>query len=260
MSDDLSTELSAELSTALRELAAQAETPPVLSGAEVRARAVRRARRRLAGTLGATATALALVAFALTANFTAHEDGKGAATGAGAGRQSQTPSATPADPSPSPPSLSSPPSSSSPSVSVPVPVVGTLDLVRRTLTVKDQVLRMSSEYFDSAGLTSPLTVYRTYDAKPLVVTDLTDGTRHVLEMMYAVELRDARDERVYIGFDNAYDVQKPEGDESGSSWIGLAQADAKWFHGLATVGTSFALTTLPTAATPPTATTTTDEP
>ncbi|MGW1779352.1 hypothetical protein ACWCQQ_09445 [Streptomyces sp. NPDC002143] len=250
MSDDLST----ELSTALRELAAQAEAPPVLSGAEVRARAVRRARRRLAGTLGATATALALVAFALTADFTAHEDGKGAptGTGAGAGGQSLTPPATPADPSPSPPLSSSPPlspppsPSPSPSVSVPVPVVGTLDFDRRTLTVKDQVLLMSSEYVDSAGLTGPLTVYGTYDAKALVVTDLTDGTRHVLEMTYAVELRDARNERLYVGFNSAYDVQKAEDDDS-NSWVELEQGDAKWFHAVATAGMSFALTVLPTA-------------
>ncbi|MGW0945996.1 hypothetical protein ACWD4O_26120 [Streptomyces sp. NPDC002623] len=242
MSDDLST----ELSTALRELAAQAETPPVLSGAEVRARAVRRARRRLAGALGATATALALVAFALTADFTPHEDGKGAptGTGAGAGGQSLTPPATPADPSPSPSLSSFPSPSSAPSGSL--PVVGTLDLDRRTLTVKDQVLRMSSEYIDSAGLTGPLTVYATYDIKALTVTDPTDGTRHVQGMTYAVELRDARKERLYVGFDSDYDVQKAD-DDDGSSWIGLERVDAEWFQGVAAAGMSFALTVLPTA-------------
>ncbi|MGW2050636.1 hypothetical protein ACWCPF_36490 [Streptomyces sp. NPDC001858] len=230
MSDEPSTERSAELSIALREFAAQAETAPVLSGAEVRARAVRRARRRLTAALGATATALALVAFALTADFTADEDGKrtGTGTGAAVGKQRETPSAKPAGPPPSP------------SAPVPVPV-GTLDLDRRTLTVEDRTLGLSSEYIDPAGLTGPLTVYRKYDTKALTVTDLSDGSRHVLDITYAVELRDARDQRVYVGFSFAFDVHKDDAGGDGHSWIDLKRSDAEWFHTVATTGTSFSL-------------------
>ncbi|MFJ3305881.1 L,D-transpeptidase [Streptomyces sp. NPDC086549] len=210
--------MSDELSSALREFAAEHETPAVVGGAEIRRRAVRRARRRVAGMLGAGAAALALVAFAWNLDL------------AGDGKQRQVPAAPPAvsaHPSPSP----SPTTSAVPSpTATPVLVVGTIDRGRRTLTVGGKVMPMGSGFDKNPTLRGPMTVYKKPGKTTLTVTNQTNGTRYNAVISYAVELRDAGNEPVYVGTAFAYNVKGIGKYDTSGGWIALDQADAKWFY------------------------------
>jgi len=228
VSDEPSTELSAELSTALREFAAEHETPTVLTGAEVRGRAVRRTRRRMAGTLGAGAVALALVAFALTLNPDSE----------GRGKQRQVPAAPPAVPS-SPPAASG--TASSPAARV--PVTGTVDLGKRILSVGDRVMPMTSGLTDSRKFAGPMTVYsRKPDNKVLYVNDPAYGTRYNAEISLAVELLDADKEPVYVGAALSYNKKDLGKYATSGGWISLDPADAKWFYTNVKTGSVLSLT------------------
>ncbi|WP_406457951.1 hypothetical protein OH768_27510 [Streptomyces sp. NBC_01622] len=229
MSDELSTgahgfmDDTDELSVALREFAAEQEARPVLTGAEVRGRAVRRARRRMAGTLGAGAVALALVGLALTLDLTGKDDGRqlpGAATPA-VPSQSQAPT-----PSPSAASAAVPTPVST------VPATGTLDLAKRALTVGDRVMPLTSDSSNRPALVGPLTVYRKHDTKVLAGTT---------EILLAVELRDAHNEPVYVGVTTFY-KRKSLGTQGTGGWIGLDGADAKWFYQDAKIGSVLSVT------------------
>ncbi|MEV6540904.1 hypothetical protein [Streptomyces sp. NPDC051665] len=218
-----------ELSTALRELAAHHETFPVLTGAEVRGRAVRRGRRRMAGALGAGAVAFAVVAFALTVGFT-HS--------AGEGDERQLPAATHADPVPSP-------RVTSPEVSTPVsraPVTGTVVLGKRVLIVEGRVMPMTSGLPDSSKLAGPLTVYKKHETKVVSVTDLPGGVAYTTEVSVAVELRDTDDEPVYVGIAFSSKEKSTGKQDTGAGWIGLGSADAKWFYEDAKIGSVLSVT------------------
>lgn len=226
MSDELSED---ELSTALRELAVRQETFPVLTGAEVRGRAVRRGRRRTAGTLGAGAVAFAVVAFALTVGFThSAQDGNGR----------QLPAATHADPVPSPRVTSG-------GASTPVPrasVTGTVVLGKRVLIVGGRVMPMTSGLPDSPEPTGPLTVYRKHETKVVTVTDLTGGIAYTTAISLAVELRDVNNEPVYVGIAFSSKEKSTGEQDTGAGWIGLDSADAKWFYEDAKIGSVLAVT------------------
>ncbi|MEV1079573.1 L,D-transpeptidase [Streptomyces sp. NPDC050211] len=221
MSDERSTPSSAELSTVLHEFAERHETPPVLSGADVRGRAVRRARRRRAGALAAGTSALALVAFALTLDP------------AGEGNHRQVPAATPAVPSP-PPATSGEPTPA-------LPTSGTVDLDRLTLTVGKRVMTMTSGVADSSGPVGPLTVYRKLDNTALPVINPTDGTRYNTDVSLAVELRDADNQPFYVGAILAYETKGIGKYDTTSGWVSLDAADAKWFFTSVKTGSSFSV-------------------
>ncbi|WP_210579611.1 L,D-transpeptidase [Streptomyces sp. GESEQ-4] len=222
MSDERFTQSSAELSTALHEFAEERETPPALSGAEVRGRAVRRVRRRRAGTLAAGTAALALVAFALTLDRAGEENHR------------QVPAATPAVPSP-------PPATSREATSV-MPTVGKVDLDRSTLAVGDRVMTITSSVAGSPKPVGPLTVYRKLDNTVLPVTNPTDGTRYNTDVSLAVELRDADDQPFYVGAILAYETKGIGKYDTTSGWISLDAADAKWFFTSVKTGSSFSVT------------------
>ena len=228
MSDELSNGSNDQLSLALREFAAEQETRPVLTGAQVRGRAVRRARRRTAGTLGAAAVALALVGFALTLDLTGKEnDGR------------QLPGvAAPAVPSPS---RSAPPS---PSAASAVAAAGTLELTKRALFLGGRVMPLTSDSSNSPAFVGPLTVYAKHDTKVVTVTDSTDGVGLYTEVTLAVELRDADNTPVYVGVTRSYKGKSlgTQGTDSTGGWIGLAGADAKWFYQNAKIGTAISVT------------------
>ncbi|WP_329254411.1 hypothetical protein OG223_28315 [Streptomyces sp. NBC_01478] len=234
--------MSDELSTALRELAVEQETRPVLTGAEIRGRAGRRARRRMAGTLGAGAVALALVASAVTLGFT---DFRGFSDPAGEGKPRQLPAATtPAVPSPR---------VTSGKTSAPeprAPVTGTVALGKRALFVGDRVMPLTSSLPDSPKVVGPLTVYKKHTTKVVTVTVLTAGAAYTTEVSLAVELRDVHGEPVYVGLAFSYkgDSYK-EGNgkdtgarDAGGGWIGLDSADAKWFYDNAKIGSVLSVT------------------
>jgi hypothetical protein len=231
VSDELSKDevSAAELSTALRELAAHHETFPALTGAEVRGRAVRRGRRRMAGTLGAGAVAFAVVAFALTAGFT---------DSAGDGNERQLPAATHADPVPSPRVTST-------QVPNPVPrapVTGTVALGKRVLIVGGRAMPLTSGLPDSPGLVGPLTVYKKHATKVVTVTDLTGGVAYTTEVSLAVELRDTHDQPVYVGIAYSYKEKSTGKHDTGAGWIGLDPTDAKWFYGDVKIGSALSVT------------------
>jgi hypothetical protein len=231
VSDELSKgEVSAaELSTALRELAAQHETFPALTGAEVRGRAVRRGRRRRAGVLGAGAVAFALVAFALTVGFT-HS--------AGEGNERQLPAATHADPVPSPRVTSA-------GVATPVPrapASGSVVLGKRVLIVGSRVMPMTSGFTDSPMPAGPLTVYKKHETKVVTVTDLAGGVAYTTVISLAVELRDTDDQPVYVGIAFSSKEKSTGKQDTGAGWIGLDSADAKWFYEDAKIGSVLSVT------------------
>ncbi|WP_416960490.1 hypothetical protein [Streptomyces sp. Agncl-13] len=233
MSDELSTEpsteLATELSTELRELAAREESRPVLTGAEIRGRAGRRARRRMAGTLGAGAAALAVVAYALTVGFT---------DSARDGNERQLPAATHADPVPSPRVTSGKASTPVPRA----PVAGTVVLGKRALIVGDRVMPLTYGLPDSPEIVGPLTVYKKHETKVVTVTELTGGTAYITQVSLAVELRDAHDEPVYAGVAFSYKEKSTGKHDTGGSWIGLDSADAKWFYEDAKIGSVLSVT------------------
>ncbi|MFD4561698.1 hypothetical protein ACFWP5_46590 [Streptomyces sp. NPDC058469] len=235
MSDELSQDdvSATELSIALGEFAAGQETRPVLTGAEVRGRAVRRGRRRMAGTLGAGAVAFAVVAFALTVGFT-----DSATDPAGDGNGRQLPAATHADPVPSPRVPST-------DVSTPLqrtPVTGTVALGKRALIVGGRVMPLTSGLPDSRGLVGPLTVYKKHETKVVTVTDLTGGVAYTTEVSLAVELRDTNNEPVYVGIAFSYKEKSIGKHDTGAGWIGLDPTDAKWFYGDVKIGSVLSIT------------------
>jgi len=227
VSDELSNQLSNELSAELRELAARQESRPVLTGAEVRGRAVRRGRRRVVGGLGAGAVAFAVIAFALTVGFT-HSDDEGN------GRQ--LPAATHADPVPSPRVTSTDASTPVPSA----PVTGTVVLGKRVLIVGGRVMPMTSGLPDSLA-TGPLTIYKKHETKVVTVTDLAGGVAYTTEVSLAVELRDTHDEPVYVGIALSSKEGSVGKHDTGAGWIGLDSADAKWFYEDAKIGSVFSV-------------------
>ncbi|MEV0740396.1 hypothetical protein AB0I51_31685 [Streptomyces sp. NPDC050549] len=228
MSDELSNGVNGfmddtdELSVALREFAAEVEQEArsVLTGAQVRGRAVRRARRRTAGMLAAGAVALALVGFALTQDLTGKENGRQLPGTAAPAAPAQSRSARP-----SPSAAVSTPASA-------VPATGTLDLAKRALLVGGRVMPLTSDSANSPTFVGPLTVYGKHDTKVLTVTDSTAGVGLYTEVTLAVELRDADNKPVYVGVTRSYKGRSPgrQGTDVTGAWIGLEGADAKWFY------------------------------
>ncbi|MFF4257651.1 hypothetical protein ACFY1L_41340 [Streptomyces sp. NPDC001663] len=219
--------MSDELSSALRELATAHETPPVVGGAETRGRALRRRRRRrTAVALGAGATALALVGLALTLDLDGHPDRQGGARIPAA----EVPTSVPAQSVP-------------PSPSAAVPVSGTLRLPDRRLTFGGRVLPVLSAFESKVGYTGLLTVVARHESKDLAV-DLPSKGPVKVSVPYVVELRDTKDQPLYIG---TYTKPLALGDlVATSDWIGLGAEDAKRLYAGIRIGDAISLTTTTT--------------
>ncbi|RPE42901.1 hypothetical protein EDD90_6067 [Streptomyces sp. Ag109_O5-1] len=211
--------MSDELTRALRELAAQNETPPTVAGTQIRSLAARRTRRRRTTlALGTGAAALALAAVALTLN-----------TGTDTGPDHRPPAATPhlTSPAPSPSTSGSPapsPSASgspAPSVSaVPTAIIGTVDFEKHTLTIDGRTVPIAagSPTLLSAGVmtvTAKLNLDRDSVAA-LPKTACKTADPHV------VELRDTGRTSIYVG---AFSCS----DDSGAR-IRLDTKDAVWLY------------------------------
>lgn len=205
--------MSDELTDALRELAATHATQPVVGGAEIRGRAMRRRRRRRAAAgLGAGTAVLALLGFALTLQLRGDQDGP-------AGRQD--PAATPS-------------ASALPSMATPAPVSGTLDASRQTLTFDGRVMPILTDFDALVVSTSPLTVVAKQDARELTV-DVVPKGRTVVNVPYAVELRDGEDQPLHVGTFTARLKALGDYDVKGGV-IGLAAEDAEWFYARVRLG------------------------
>ncbi|MEU9310254.1 hypothetical protein [Streptomyces sp. NPDC048256] len=217
--------MSDELSAALRELAAAKATAPVVGGPATRARAMRRRRRRrAAATLGAGTAALALLGFALTLHLgedPGHPAGRGTAAGASSG-------------------------SAPPSAATPVPVSGTLDLPGSDLTFGGRVMPILSTLDLSPGptITTPMTVV----AKPVriaLAADLPSKGTTVVNVMYAVQLRDGKGGLLYVGA-FAPDIEARGDYDVTAGVIALSAEDAQWFYARIHLGTNISVTTGPT--------------
>ncbi|WP_405967617.1 hypothetical protein OG613_25140 [Streptomyces sp. NBC_00015] len=217
--------MSDELSAALRELAAARATAPIVGGPATRARAMRRRRRRrAAATLGAGTAVLALLGFALTLHLGEDPDrpaGRGTAAGASSG-------------------------SAPPSAATPTPVSGTLDLPGSYLTFGGRVMPILSTFDLLSGPTSttPMTVV----AKPVriaLAADLPAKGTTVVNVMYAVQLRDAKGGLLYVGA-FAPDVEARGDYDVTAGVIALSTEDAQWFYARIHLGTNISVTTGPT--------------
>ncbi|MEV5931886.1 hypothetical protein AB0L56_03705 [Streptomyces sp. NPDC052079] len=203
--------MSDELADALRELAAQHETPPRVDAAGIRDRARRRSRRRRATVaLGTAATAACVVT---AAAFTLHtEDPAGKRQLPGA--SSQTPAPTAATPTPTPTHPSRPAS-------------GLLDLGLHTLTVRDRVIRVDSNSFGRSPSDDRLTVVSKADNAVLPLKG--DPTIEEVKVPYLVELRAPDGKPVYAGA-LTFDAKVLEGLSDDTGWLGMSFKDAQWFY------------------------------
>ncbi|MEU1188433.1 hypothetical protein [Streptomyces sp. NPDC005859] len=226
--------MSDELSAALRELAAARATAPIVGGPATRARAIRRRRRRrAAATLGAGTAALALLGFALTLRLGEdpdHPAGRGTSAAASSG---SAPSAA----------------------ATRVPVSGTLDLPGSDLTFGGRMMPILSTFDLSPAPTSttPMTVV----AKPVriaLAADLPSKGTTVVNVAYAVQLRDAKGGLLYIGA-FAPDIEARGDYDVTAGVIALSTEDAQWFYARIHLGAGISVTTGP-APTPTTSATT----
>ena len=232
MSDELTSELTAEL----RELAAAGETPPSLSGAEIRGRAVRRRRnRRTAGTV-AGASAAAALALVVALNL-----------GVGGG--------TDRNPSPAGSPTGTP--------SIPATADATVNLSRRLLTVEGRALPVSTGATKTPTPTGRMTV-STKVSSTMMPSDVIVDPAYDLKVSWFIELRASDGTTNYIAA-ISYDEKAPGAYDRTSGWIGLRTTDAKWLYGQLAVGSVVDiegtapaatpdLSTTPSAATPPGAT------
>ncbi|MGW3312182.1 hypothetical protein ACWDG9_37000 [Streptomyces sp. NPDC001073] len=230
----------AELSLALRRFAARNETYSPLTGAQVRARSARRARRRVTGTLVAATAAVALVAYASTLDLTDSSNPRHSTQPAAPGYGHPAPTGTATAPAPAIPATPSAVPSTSARAT---PVVGTLNLGKRVVIVGKRIMVLSNGSTNTPKFTGPLTVYdRRPDMKLVTVANPADGSRYNAEISYAVELRDADNTPVYVGAALRYDKENVGGSGGSGGWIDLSATDAKWFYTSMKTGTSLTVT------------------
>jgi len=235
--------VSDELADALRELAAQHETPPRVEAAEIRDRARRRSRRRRASVaLGTTATALCVVTAAAFTLHTEDLDRHGHLPGKASGTASDS-----AAPSMAPPSMAPP----SRATRVPDPAPsGRLDLGLHTLTVRDRVLRIDAHSFGRFPDGTRLTVVAKADTAVLRLRD--EPKLEEVKVPYMVELRTPDGGPVYAGA-LAYDTGALRKLSDGTGWLDMNTRDAQWFYAQVREGDRIELTS---TSTPPAGTTT----
>lgn len=193
--------MSDELASGLRELAQDAETPPSVSGAEIRLRAVRRRRRRFRWTAVtvAGACAAASLALVLALNLT------------GGDREDRpSPAASP----------TAPPSSPSPAAPA-----ATVDLSRRVLTVAGRELSISSGSVRYPTATGRLTVVAKDSARALGVF----SGKYVEKVAWVIDLRAADGTKNFVAA-LINDEKAPGNYDVTTGWIGLRRTDAQWLY------------------------------
>ncbi|MFF8635565.1 hypothetical protein ACF052_15425 [Streptomyces pilosus] len=214
--------MSDELGAALRELAAQHETPPRLAAAEIRGRATRRSRRRKAALALGTAATAACVLAAVT-----HTLHTGDATGTRhlPGAASDAPPPGPATPDPRTTSS------------------GVLDLGRHTLTIGDRVMRVDSHSFGRFPAGTRLTVRAKTEMDLLPLEGRPESGTEV-KVPYLVELRTPGQQPVYAG-GLAFDTKALMALSADSGWVGMSVTDAEWFYRRVRVGDGIDLRSTP---------------
>ncbi|MFJ8937716.1 L,D-transpeptidase [Streptomyces sp. NPDC102365] len=195
-----------ELTVALRELAQDHETPMVVTGAEIRRRAVRRRRRRKAslaavGTAGAGALAALLLALVLTDG----EDARSVPPAASYG-------------------VKTPPTNARPS---PV-VVATVDLDRRTLIAGGRTVPISAGTGDAPTPTGLMTVTAKYPAT-MVPGAVAGWHEYEVKAAWVMRLRGPDDRTNYL-LALGWDEKAPGTYDATGGAIGLRTVDAMWLY------------------------------
>jgi hypothetical protein len=213
--------VSDELSAALRELAADRATAPIVGGPATRARAMRRRRRRrAAATLAAGTAALALLGFALTLRL-----GEGPDRSAGPGS-----SAVP------------PPGSALPRTATPAPVSGALDLPGGELTFGGRVMPIVSKFDLSSGPTgTPSMRVVAKKSRVALTVDMLPKGYAVVNVASAVELRGGEGGPLYVGV-VAPDVKAAGDYDAEGAVITLGAEDARWLYARIRLGDSIVVT------------------
>ncbi|MFG2284343.1 hypothetical protein ACGFNQ_37350 [Streptomyces asoensis] len=220
--------MSDELSAALRELAADSATAPVVGGPETRARAMRRRRRRRTGAaVGAGASALVLLGFGLFLRLGGDPDDPAGL---------RTPAAAP--------SRSVPPSSATPAAAS-----GALDLPGLGLTVDGRAMPVLSKVDLPAGLPdgTSMTVVAKKIRTALTVDVVAKGYA-VVNVTHAVELRAGEGAPLYVGT-IAPDIEAGREYDVRGALIALDPEDAQWLYARIRLGDSITVTTRPAPAT-----------
>jgi hypothetical protein len=191
--------VSDELASGLRELAQDAETPPSLSGAEIRLRAVRRRRFRRTAVTVAGACAAASLALVVALNLTGgdREDRPSPAA---------SPTAPPSTPSPAAPDA-------------------TVDLSRRMLTVAGRDLPISSGSVRYPTATGRMMVV----TKDSVRTLSLFAGKDLQKVAWVIGLRAADGTTNFVGTLTS-DEKAPGNYDVTTGWIGLRRADAVWLY------------------------------
>jgi hypothetical protein len=200
--------VSDELASELRELAAEGERLPTLTGAEIRGRAVRRRRRRRTALGAGGASAAGVVALVVAVSL-----------GGGTPHRNPLPVASPTTGPSTASDRSLPPTAPAP--------VATIDLGRRVVSVAGRELTLTSDSLTGyvPTLRSTVTVKKASMKVSSRIVGLGDA--YSLNASWAVELSAPDGTKDYVGAmpgDAKVVHDQPRG------WIGLREADAKWLY------------------------------
>ncbi|MEV7191802.1 L,D-transpeptidase [Streptomyces sp. NPDC093510] len=193
--------MSDDLNSALRDLAADHQTPAPVAGAEIRRRAAQRRRRRRTAYAGA-ALATAAVAVTVTA---------GLLTGSGSDDERPHRPAPVATDGPRRPAA-------------------TVDLSQHRMTVGTRELPVSAGTARHPTPTGRMTVVATHRVKRMAAGDVGLGGEYDLKLPWVVELRTPDGDTTYAGA-MTYDEKAPGSRNITRGWLGLRTDDARWLHG-----------------------------
>ncbi|MFF2847983.1 L,D-transpeptidase [Streptomyces sp. NPDC058001] len=189
MSDD-------RLTLALRDLAERHRTAPVVPGAEIRRRAVRRGRLRRTSLAGGAVAGLAALTLALTADFGAEE------------------------PTSRPVQAAAPSDSEEP--------FATVDLERRAMTVDGRDLPVSTGVAKTPTPTGRMTVVAKFATQRLSAAS-SGFAVYDLKLPWVVQLRTPAGGTNYI-VALTFNEKAPGQYDATGGWIGLRTRDAKWLY------------------------------
>ncbi|MEU7580650.1 L,D-transpeptidase [Streptomyces sp. NPDC041068] len=190
--------MSDDLTSALKDLAADHQSPAPVAGAEIRRRATVRRRRRRTAYAGA-ALVTAAVAATVTAGLLSGSDDRT--------RERPAPVATDGTGKPA----------------------ATVDLSRRRMTVGGRELPVSGGTTQHPTPTGRLTVVATHREKRMPAGDFGLGGEYDLKLPWVIELRTPDGGTNYV-VAMTYDEKAPGTRDITRGWIGLRPDDARWLH------------------------------
>lgn len=202
--------MSDDLTAALREVAADYETPAPGPGAEVRRRAALRRRRRRAA-VGVAGIAVAGVVIGLSAFPGTHND-RGSAT-------------TPM-----------------PGISRVTAAQVTVDLSRHRMSVAGRELPVSAGIAKFPTPTGQMTVTAKYREKSFPASTVGLGGGYTLTLPWVIEFRTPDGGTDYVVALTYYDTSVLGARDVTHGWIGLRPADAEWLYQNVRQGTAITVT------------------